>query len=115
MREILFRLLAGVLAVLILVAGGVALGTDARLVGSWIDALWMGGVGILLFSSFTVMAIAGPKKAHQILARGMKLLGMVGDEDVPERLEPGPGRDAERAAEGQGEGPEDGLGENRGR
>mgnify|MGYP001472445837 CR=1 FL=1 len=106
MRETLFRLLAGVLAVLILVAGGVVLVTDARLVGSWLDALWMGGVGILLLSTFTVMAIVGPKRAHQILARGMKLLGMVGDEDVPERLDP-PGRDGERAVEGQGEGPEE--------
>jgi hypothetical protein len=99
MRETFFRFAAAVLASAILAIGGVLLVTDATLVGSAMDALWMGGVSLLLFSAFTVMAISGPKRAHEILVKGMRMLRMVGDEPVPERL--GRGR-------GSGEGlPED--------
>ena len=107
MRDTLFRLLAGVLAVVIIATTGVVLFTDARLVGSWIDALWMGGVSLLLLSAFTGMAIAGPKRAHQILTKGMKLLGMVGDEPVPEKIDPRAELDRHRAKEGRSMGPDE--------
>lgn len=101
MRDTVFRTLAAVLAVLILAVGGVVLFTDVRPVGSLIEALSMAGMAVLLFSTFTVMAVAGPAGAHKVLVRGMRLLGIVGDETVPERVEPLPGRRGEAETEGR--------------
>ena len=85
-RDTIFRIIAAVLAVLLLGVAGVLVFTDATLVGSAMDALWMGGVFLLLFSTFTTMAISGPRRAHDILVRGMRFLGMAGDEAIPETL-----------------------------